>query len=301
MIYYMKKKIIFNLSIDDLKELGIIKKRKRRSRKTNKFINTIPSNIKSSSDHMTGFSNMFSNTSNLQTEKLRLENDILTKYPMIKNEAINNNINEDRFKTIENENANNRILAQYMLEKMYRPAIQNYNNDDDSSSEFSNRFESLNSDPNDIVNENDNIDVPSTGGSDIWNSYDNVNDDNNNMPSNIQQVIRSPVQNAIQAIESRINANTTYEKEEEKENIEIQPLTEESLRIHTDNTEQKESQKELTKNQMRYQKQKQNVYNAKQEYISAGGDSTIILQSRNLGEIKSAIILLKDKKNKKKK
>ena len=34
------KKIIFNLTIDDLKELGIIKKRKRRQRKI-KYINGV--------------------------------------------------------------------------------------------------------------------------------------------------------------------------------------------------------------------------------------------------------------------
>ena len=78
-----KKNIVFNLTIDDLKELGIIKP-KRRRRKTQRIMKYLqPSNIKSISDHMTGYSNNFSNTSNLQTENLRLQNDILNKYPMI--------------------------------------------------------------------------------------------------------------------------------------------------------------------------------------------------------------------------
>ena len=104
----MKKKIVFNLTIDDLQELGIIKKRRRRQRKP-KYINTLPSNIKSSSDHMMGYSNEFNNTNNLKTENLRLQNDILdkypkmiNKYPAIQNEAFNNY--EDRFKLLENDN-----------------------------------------------------------------------------------------------------------------------------------------------------------------------------------------------------
>ena len=80
-----KHDIVFNLTIDDLKELGIIKKRRRRGQRRIKYINSIPSNIKSSSDHMTGYSNLFTNTENLKTENLRLQNDYYSKLPMIKN------------------------------------------------------------------------------------------------------------------------------------------------------------------------------------------------------------------------
>ena len=55
-----------------------------------KYLQQQPSNTKSVSDHMTGYSNNFSNTSNLQTENLRLQNNLLDKYPMLKNEANNN-------------------------------------------------------------------------------------------------------------------------------------------------------------------------------------------------------------------
>ena len=46
-----KKNIVFNLTIDDLKELGIIKPRRRRRRRTNKIMQYLqqqqqPSNIK---------------------------------------------------------------------------------------------------------------------------------------------------------------------------------------------------------------------------------------------------------------
>ena len=69
-------KIVFNLSIKDLKDLGIIKKRKKKKKRLSKYYkNIIPSNIKSSSDHMVGsYSNLFNNTSNLQTENLMIQN-----------------------------------------------------------------------------------------------------------------------------------------------------------------------------------------------------------------------------------
>ena len=64
-----KNNIVFNLTIDDLKELGIIKRKRRQRTKTNRLMKYIqqPNNIKSVSDHMTGYSNVFNNanTSNL--------------------------------------------------------------------------------------------------------------------------------------------------------------------------------------------------------------------------------------------
>ena len=64
-----KKKIVFNLSIDDLKDLRIIKSKRKRRRRTNKIIQYVPqNNIKSVSDHMQGYTNEFRNTSNLHTE-----------------------------------------------------------------------------------------------------------------------------------------------------------------------------------------------------------------------------------------
>jgi hypothetical protein len=116
-----KNNIVFNLTIDDLKELGIIKRKRRQRTKTNRLMKYIqqPNNIKSVSDHMTGYSNVFNNanTSNLQTENLRLQNNLLEKYPMIKNET-NNNF-ESRFKGIENENKENQDLTQYILQSAY--------------------------------------------------------------------------------------------------------------------------------------------------------------------------------------
>ena len=171
-----KKNIVFNLTIDDLKELGIIKP-KRRRRKTQRIMKYLqPSNIKSVSDHMTGYSNNFSNTSNLQTENLRLQNNLLDKYPMLKNEANNNNnINESRFKTIEDDNKKLNVFANHLLSTTYRPAIINY---DDNLSPIQRRVESIDdNDPNHIVHNDDNNDVAATGGSDEFKTLDNKNDD----------------------------------------------------------------------------------------------------------------------------
>ena len=85
-----KKNIVFNLTIDDLKELGIIKpkRRRRKTQRIMKYLQQQPSNIKSVSDHMTGYSNNFSNTSNLQTENLRLQNNLLHDTSNLKTENL---------------------------------------------------------------------------------------------------------------------------------------------------------------------------------------------------------------------
>ena len=136
-----------------------------------------PSNIKSASEQMTGYSNVFNsnNTSNLQTENLRLQNNLLDKYPMLKNEANNNNnINESRFKTIEDDNRKLNVFANHLLSTTYRPAIINKYN----LSPIKRRVESIDdNDPNHIVHNDDNNDVAKTGGSDEFKTHDNKNDD----------------------------------------------------------------------------------------------------------------------------
>jgi hypothetical protein len=187
-----KKNIVFNLTIDDLKELGIIKpkRRRRKTQRIMKYLQQQPSNIKSVSDHMTGYSNNFSNTSNLQTENLRLQNnllndtsnlktenlrlqnDLLQNYPMIENNTGNF---ENRFKTIEDDNKKLNVFANHLLSTTYRPAIINY---DDNLSPIQRRVESIDdNDPNHIVHNDDNNDVAATGGSDEFKTLDNKNDD----------------------------------------------------------------------------------------------------------------------------
>jgi hypothetical protein len=169
-----KNNIVFNLTIDDLKELGIIKSKRRRKRKNRIMQYMQQNNIKSTSDHMSGFSNVFNNTSNLQNENLRLQNNLLNDKAenlRIQNNLLENNASnlEDRFKTIEDENNKLNVWTNYLLSTAYRPSITNY--DDDNLSEYSRRVESIyDDDPNDIVHEDDNIDVAPTGGSDEFKS-----------------------------------------------------------------------------------------------------------------------------------
>lgn len=302
-----KHDIVFNLTIDDLKELGIIKKRRRRQRRI-KYINGIPSNIKSSSDHMSGYSNLFTNTENLKTENLRLQNDMLIKYPMIKNDY------EDRFKTIEDENNNNKVLSQYMLSRMYRPAIKNDNYiDDDSLSDFT-RFETL---PDEYGSVNDNIDVGETYSSDSF-KVQGVNQMNegveeekeelrqeetksNNTPNNVITVMRKQSSFNLLSppkIIPDINSTTVQDTNNDTNNeINVSsplpvseplavasPLTEQNIKAH--NQEQTSYQIHMAK-----------VNALRQDYINAGGNDQKILKSRKIGEIKAATIILQEINN----
>ena len=94
----------------------------------------------------------------------------------------------------------------------------------------------------------------------------------------------------------------TPESEANNNTPDFIPLTEESLKQHTNST-QKPSEPKLTKNQLKYQQAKQKIEYARQEYINAGGDDPVILaqSNRNLGKIRAATILLKNKTVKKSK
>ena len=304
-----KHDIVFNLTIDDLKELGIIKKRRRRQRRI-KYINGIPSNIKSSSDHMSGYNNLFTNTENLKTENLRLQNDYYSKLPMIKNDY------EDRFKTIEDENNNNKVLSQYMLSRMYRPAIKNDNYiDDDSLSDFT-RFETL---PDEYGSIDDNIDVGLTYGSDSFKvqGQNPMNEGeekeelrqeetkSNNTPNNVITVMRKQSSFNLLSppkIIPDINSTTVQDTRDDTNNdINVSsslpvsepvavasPLTEQNMKAHN-------------QEQSRYQTHMAKVNTLRQEYINAGGNDQKILKSRAIGEIKAATIILQGNSTKKKK
>lgn len=104
-----KSKSDIKLIIESLYDLGVITKKKRRRRRRRNARQTIQQQIKSSSEHMTGYSqanpNYFHNTSNLQNEVLRnslyqIENekkllpqltDITNKYA-IENQQIKNGV-----------------------------------------------------------------------------------------------------------------------------------------------------------------------------------------------------------------
>ena len=92
----MTKKIIY-LSLKDLKELGVIKKRKRSKRKKNITSKNVEG-IRSSSDHMVGYTQYgtpFTNTSNLSNEMMHLQNRAL----MLKNDESENQIKNNNLTT----------------------------------------------------------------------------------------------------------------------------------------------------------------------------------------------------------
>jgi hypothetical protein len=288
-----KKKLVFNLSIDDLKELGIIKPRRRRKSRQMKYIQQPQNNIKSSSDHMTGYTNAFSNTNNLQTENLRLQNDLLTKYPMLQasqNNNINNNF-ENRFKSIEDENQKHKALTQYILTSAYGGEFNNNNNR--TMTKYSGirdaQVEELPDDPNHILHEDDNIDVTTTLGSEGFSNYNN-DKDGTNTPNTTQAGIRNPS-----------DLNESYDEE-----VEFVPITpqKEPEDVLSEGEEQKvDIQPQIIRSELEekaarkqsQEKHKEKLSKLRKEYSDLGGSDVNILQNKGLKPIKDAIDIMKTK------
>ena len=147
-----KSKIVFNLTIKDLKDLGIIKRRKKSKRRKLKYI----SNVKSSSDHMMGSVVPMNSTNNLMNENLRLKNkELASTGPALL--RIQNEFNDDRLrlnKRLEDYEHNSQLTG-HVLRKLYDGSFEN------SLSKGSGLAP--------IIEEpDDNIDVPTTKGSDYF-------------------------------------------------------------------------------------------------------------------------------------
>ena len=104
-----KKKLVFNLSLKDLKDLGILKKkkRKRKSHRKKKVISSTPTTdaVKSISSHMPPYA--FMNMNNLQAENLRLQNQALEEKKQSKqsdsNELVVSKPQIDRYQALEDK------------------------------------------------------------------------------------------------------------------------------------------------------------------------------------------------------
>ena len=283
-----------------------------------KYLQQQPSNIKSVSDHMTGYSNNFSNTSNLQTENLRLQNNLLDKYPMLKNEANNNNNNnnnnESRFKTIEDGNNKNNEYISYILKSAY-------------GGEFSYRpmtkYTSLRSQP--LIEEppeKDNIDVAATAGSEGFKTLNNdKNDDDDDIDTNIpntpQLGIRPPQgvdnNNEDEDEDENLNDNTFNEVDSTNEG----ELEEDSVEGDSEEESEEDSEEEPVKEsvakpvakpvaapQTRSQANPQSkrksqplpkeetLFELKAYYTQLGGDNNDILTSDKVLPIRVAIATL---------
>ena len=160
-----------SLSLKDLERLGVIKKRLKRKRKANRKLNkvldAVIGGVKSDSSHLQkGYTNQFQNTSNLTTEGHRLQNQLLNEahdkhryevgkqrdeleYHRNENEAFKNHAREAINFLFSN---NNRIENDPIIEEADTPVITRFNS-------IPNRTQFYQYD------DNDNIDVPRTDGS----------------------------------------------------------------------------------------------------------------------------------------
>ena len=149
----VKRKVLY-LSIQDLKDLGLLKKYKRRKYKKRlyKYLqNNINNNIKSQSNMGSGYTQQeaprFTNTSNLNSENTRLNN-LLLENTIIKNKNDNNDNND-----IENKNDNPNYHYDQHNYHLYLK---------DSEDRFTKKF---NQGAFNNYDNNDNIDVVETNGS----------------------------------------------------------------------------------------------------------------------------------------
>jgi hypothetical protein len=182
------KKVIY-LSLNDLKELGIIKKKKRRGYKNkNKSLYKNESGgVRSISNHMIGSQQsgtpvQFSNTSNLQSDNLRLNNLLLEnklKDEPSQNQTVipfdNNQI--DTLQKAVDKQQNNYYYVTGLME-------QNRFNQPTHTSPFNSAFVDTN-----IAKNND---VPFTFGSDYFKSQERQNNDNNDLSYNFDSIYKSP-------------------------------------------------------------------------------------------------------------
>jgi hypothetical protein len=160
------KKVIY-LSLSDLKELGIIKKRKSTRRRRHGKATYLNPNTRSASDHMVGYSmpTQFMNTSNLQSDNLRLNNLLLEN--KLKEEPPIKNLDNSQIDTLQkavDKQQNNYYYITGLMEQ------NRFNQQPTHTSPFNSAY------VDNIENDND---VPSTFGSDFFKSQETYKVDNN--------------------------------------------------------------------------------------------------------------------------
>ena len=199
-IYGEKNRKVLYLSIQDLKDLGILTKYKRKHKKRyNKYLlrnDIINNNIKSQSNMGSGYTQQeaprFTNTSNLNSENTRLNN-LLIENQINKNKNDNNSNNDN----ITNDDKNDKL------------AIQHHNNMTQMNYYLQHDFErrqKINYD-----DDEDNIDVNETEGS---------NNFNNTSKDKINPVI-TPIQDI--SIDENLDDNTIINNNLENQNLETIP------------------------------------------------------------------------------
>jgi len=206
-----KKKLVFNLSLKDLKDLGIIKtkRKKRKGSKKKKVINNPYNNdnVKSISSHMPPYA--FMNMNNLQAENLRLQNTALeekAKQPK-KTESTELVVSQqqpqlDRYQALEDQLNEQKLRTDNYFNqgKMYiQDLYSNYASSFSNPKKFSTRdtnFSQPTSQSMDDTNVlrsdtfTDNVDVGATGGDDMFGNAYGISQDALKQDE-IQQQIKS--------------------------------------------------------------------------------------------------------------
>jgi hypothetical protein len=173
-----KKKLL--LSIEDLKALGIIKKKKkRRNRKRQtKYIQPNIYGIKTDSQHMSGFGGQINSSNDLQNELVRqqmkvIEDDKNMRQKQYELAEMDQNLRQNQHQLAIDESRFNR--------NTYYPRIQQLEN---KHNQLVNKSQQVISDIYNKINK-DNVDVAQTAGSDFFNVEGNPTPENDNRNVNI--------------------------------------------------------------------------------------------------------------------
>ena len=207
------KKIVFNLTLKDLKDLLLINKvldtkqsvsktklKKSKKKKNKKIIDSLFDTKKKSSDHMKASYNNFNNTNNLMNENLYLKNEELKRHQLLINneDALklnplirNNNIDDFKIKVDKYNNEFSYAVGQHLfnLDNKIEDKIYELDNklnkiNDESSEKFKDYdkvkdnavsyFKNLNTTLTPQSIDSSNV-VPVTSGSDEFTEGQNIN------------------------------------------------------------------------------------------------------------------------------
>jgi len=272
----MTKKIIY-LSLKDLKELGVIKRKRSKRKKYINVKNNVPG-VRSTSDHMIGYTQYgtpFTNTSNLANEIMNQQNRAL----MLKNDESENQIKSNNLTTNNMNNLStklqrdiNNLQTNYYY--IYGKMAQNEANEEKGY----------------LLD--DNIDVPASTGGDSFKS--------DGSSHGLKQPAKVEVVNLTQPKAGAQTVNETNFEEEEEEGVK----PDKKEKIIQDREKLREALLEygIVTQSINQQEMRTQLKNAQKiittligEYKSLGGERKRIITSKNVSTIEKAIDKIKSK------
>ena len=297
----MGRKTLY-LTIKDLKELGIIGRKRKQRRNKRKAAGYNMSGVKSSSDHMKGFGQTtFNNTTNLDNEATRLSNE----YNDMKNRFIKDGMKDNpKHNFFESNNSPNLMLQNQMDE------LKNTFNNQQTNIHYLigndyNRDKATIEELPDGYDYEDGIDVPTT-------SFDGIAEGNpepeeKGLPDWTQdfgpfvddyKANDEEIDNALndlpseagaeipQAVKKKYNVKGKDEKEDRKNKLiaEIKAMGGDVPDHISNNASELDRRKALTK---------RSVKTLLGEYISLGGENKRVKESNNINTLQKAINKLK--------